>query len=420
VFVLAVVSAVAGGGLMLSAAEAVGSLLVESEPAGASVWVDGRLAGQTPLNVERLAAGVHRVRLVRLGFLEHSRLVTVKAGSRATLRSRLTAPRSQNASGQAALRIVVLDGEGAVNIIRQKTATAPVVEVRDQNDLPVAGVPVTFSISGAGASFGGSSALTVVTNGAGRAAAAGLTPTGSGALQIGISATFQGQTAVAAVAQLNVLTAAQAASASAAAASSGGAAGGGMSGTTLSIVGTAAAAGVVVAAKTLSGKEPAVSAGTYAAPYSGQMSMTFSTFASAGTQVCIHTRTVDGTLTLTLEEPTAGQTRGTAVTTTVQTVVAVSAGCSPANPAVGSRIVDAWNLPVVISGQGITFAGDRPYTSVPFSGGSVSGTRTLTFAGTSANGAVTGTMTLNDVAQGTTQGFPLTWNGSATMPVALR
>ena len=54
------------------------------------MYIDGRLAGETPLTVETLAAGVHRVRLVRLGYLENSRLVTVKAGSRATLRTRLT------------------------------------------------------------------------------------------------------------------------------------------------------------------------------------------------------------------------------------------------------------------------------------------------------------------------------------------
>ena len=98
--------------LQLAASEAVGSLFIESEPAGASVYVDGRLAGETPLTIETLAAGVHRVRLVRLGYLENSRLVTVKAGSRATLRTRLTSPRPQNAPGQAALKIVVLDGEG--------------------------------------------------------------------------------------------------------------------------------------------------------------------------------------------------------------------------------------------------------------------------------------------------------------------
>ena len=37
------------------------------------------------------------------------------------------------------LRIVVLEGEGAVNIIQQKTAVRPLVEVRDSNNLPVPG-----------------------------------------------------------------------------------------------------------------------------------------------------------------------------------------------------------------------------------------------------------------------------------------
>ena len=46
------------------------------------------------------------------------------------------------------LKIVVIEGEAGVNIIRQGTAVAPVIEVRDQNNLPIAGVPVTFTIAG--------------------------------------------------------------------------------------------------------------------------------------------------------------------------------------------------------------------------------------------------------------------------------
>jgi hypothetical protein len=40
---------------------------------------------------------------------------------------------------QPALRIVVIEGEDAVNVIQQKTAVAPVIEVRDRNNLPVPG-----------------------------------------------------------------------------------------------------------------------------------------------------------------------------------------------------------------------------------------------------------------------------------------
>src|SRR5215213_8736649 len=78
------------------------------------------------------------------------------------------------ASQSAALRIVVLAGEDAVNIIQQKTAVAPIVEIRDRNNLPVAGATVTFTLGGQSASFGGLSTLTVTTNAAGQAAAVGL------------------------------------------------------------------------------------------------------------------------------------------------------------------------------------------------------------------------------------------------------
>ena len=120
-----------------------------------------------------------------------------------------------------ALKIVVIEGEDGVNIIQQKTAVAPIVEVRDRNDQPVAGAVVTFAIRSGRATFSGARTLTVTTNAAGRAAVTGLTPTGSGALQISATATFQGQTASAVtISQTNVMTAAQATSA-------GGSAGGG-------------------------------------------------------------------------------------------------------------------------------------------------------------------------------------------------
>jgi hypothetical protein len=152
---------------------------------------------------------------------------------------------------QNGLKIVVVEGEDAVNIIQQKTATAPVVEVRDRNDLPIAGVPVTFSISSGGATFGGAQTLTVVTNAAGRAVAAGLAPTSNGALQIAASAAFQGQTAVATIAQTNVMTAAQAATATAgtaAASSTGaGASSGGLSNVAVAGLAGGAGAGALVA-----------------------------------------------------------------------------------------------------------------------------------------------------------------------------
>ena len=137
----------------------------------------------------------------------------------------------------------MIEGEGAVNIIQQKTAIAPVVEVRDQNNLPVAGAVVRFTIAGGKhATFaGGTQTITVTTNAAGRAAAAAINPLSNGAVQIQVQAAFQGQTAAATIAQTNVMTAAQASQAATTAASGGG---GGLGGGTIAgIAGGVAAAG---------------------------------------------------------------------------------------------------------------------------------------------------------------------------------
>ena len=124
----------------------------------------------------------------------------------------LTAPlAAQSPPTASGLKIVVIEGEAGVNIIQQKTAVKPVIEVRDRNNLPVPGAIVTFSIEGGtAASFGGASTLTVATNAAGQAAVTGMTPATAGAFQIQVSAAFQGQVASATIAQTNVMTAAQA------------------------------------------------------------------------------------------------------------------------------------------------------------------------------------------------------------------
>jgi hypothetical protein len=54
-----------------------GALVIQSEPAGANVYVDGRLAGHTPLQVGSLTPGDHRVRVVKDGYLENARIVSV-------------------------------------------------------------------------------------------------------------------------------------------------------------------------------------------------------------------------------------------------------------------------------------------------------------------------------------------------------
>jgi hypothetical protein len=251
---------------------------------------------------------VHRVRLLRLGYLENSRLLTVKAGGRATLRARLTSPRPQTA-GQAALRIVVLEGEGAVNIIQQKTAVAPVVEVRDRNDQPVAGAIVRFAIRSGRATFSGARTLSVTTDAGGRAVAAGFAPTSTGGLQIGATAAFQGQTAAITIAQTTVTTAAQAAAASSAAGASAGG-GGGLSTTTIGVIAGAAAGGVAVGVKALGGGGT-----TFRGDYSGQIVMI-----STAAQGCTFVETLTGSVTITLDDPSS--TTGTAEVKEQHTITA--------------------------------------------------------------------------------------------------
>ncbi|MGH9721897.1 MAG: carboxypeptidase-like regulatory domain-containing protein [Bryobacteraceae bacterium] len=77
------------------------------------------------------------------------------------------------------IKIVVIEGEGAVNNIRSRMATQPVVEVRDEQDKPIPGAEVVFQLpaAGPGGTFNGwMRTQTVRTNEQGRAASTGLAP----------------------------------------------------------------------------------------------------------------------------------------------------------------------------------------------------------------------------------------------------
>jgi hypothetical protein len=164
---------------------------------------------------------------------------------------------AQQPQPSPSLRIVVLEGEDAVNIVQQKTAVRPVVEVRDSNNLPVAGVVVQFTIArsggGAAAAFAnGQSAVTVTTDAVGRAVSSPLQAIGNGAVRINVQATYQGQVATATVSQTNFATVAEArragrtpTSSSGAGAGAGGASGAGVAaGGTIGTVAGLAAAGL--------------------------------------------------------------------------------------------------------------------------------------------------------------------------------
>jgi hypothetical protein len=158
---------------------------------------------------------------------------------------------------QQALNLVVVQGEGAINNVRQRTARDPIVRVEDQNHKPIAGAVVAFTLptQGAGGAFGGGAQmLSVITNSRGLAIAKGFHPNSlGGPWQMHINASFGAQTATATVAQTNVVAAAAAAGAGGAGAGAATGVAVGISAKVIVIVavaaGAAAAGGAVVATK---------------------------------------------------------------------------------------------------------------------------------------------------------------------------
>jgi hypothetical protein len=67
-------------------------LEVDSRPAGAQVWVDGRLVGTTPLQVSGVGAGSHEVRLELRGYRPWRTSVSVGRGARARVAASLEQP----------------------------------------------------------------------------------------------------------------------------------------------------------------------------------------------------------------------------------------------------------------------------------------------------------------------------------------
>jgi hypothetical protein len=116
--------------------------------------------------------------------------------------------RAQATNGAPALVITILEGEGALNDIHQRTAREPIIEVRDENHKPVAGAAVLFTLpgSGPGGSFAeGAQSFSTVTDSAGRAVAHGLRPnTTSGSYDIHVKVSFNDSAAETNIHQQNV------------------------------------------------------------------------------------------------------------------------------------------------------------------------------------------------------------------------
>ena len=323
------------------------------------------------------------------------------------------------------LKIVVLSGEDAVNIIQKKTAVAPVVEVRDRNDLPVPGVAVTFAVQGGktAAFAGGAPTLTVTTNAAGQAAAAGFHPLASGAVQIHVQAALQGQTAAATIAQSNFLTAAEAASATGAGAAGGAAggssgaagaaagavaagaaaSGGGISATTIGLIG-AGVAGGAVAATQLGKSGGSQDNGVFVGAFAGNIQMDF--------PGCTRVERHSGTLRMEIDTSN-GSLAGSNARIDDGIEAVVSTTCSGGGQP-GTSL--SWGMPTApVTGSLDNLAFAQQVTG-PTTDPSITGTMLFRFAGSATTSAVTGTF--QKTVQLFIPGQP-TVTGTMTVPVTL-
>jgi hypothetical protein len=129
----------------------VGGLTISTDPGDALVFVDGRSAGVTPLQLPAVAAGEHRVRIVKEGYLENARVLTVAAGEPKTLHVTLT----RSAESPAAAQVVAGGGGGGgmskwvwIGLAGAGAATAGLV-LSNRNKPPTPGT-VTVSPTGTG------------------------------------------------------------------------------------------------------------------------------------------------------------------------------------------------------------------------------------------------------------------------------
>ena len=114
-----------------------------------------------------------------------------------------------SSGGPKELHIVILEGEDALNNIRERTAREPIVKVEDENHKPVAGVLILFAAHGsgssAGATFAGATTLSVHTDALGQAVATGFHPNAvGGKYQIDVTATLGSLTTAAVIEEQNV------------------------------------------------------------------------------------------------------------------------------------------------------------------------------------------------------------------------
>ena len=116
------------------------------------------------------------------------------------------------AGAQGPIKLVIQEGQGAINNIQQHRAKEPVVQVTDENGAPIAQASVTFQLpeTGPGGAFADDNKmLTVQTDEKGLAVGRGLHPNQTaGQFQIRVTASYQGAMASAVISQINAAPAA--------------------------------------------------------------------------------------------------------------------------------------------------------------------------------------------------------------------
>ena len=90
------------------------ALSVVSDPVGAAVYIDGVSRGVTPLEIDALDVGEHRVTLLKDNYLENSRIVTLKPGQKESVSVELT----ESAGGRYSMQIGTTSGGAAAASFR--------------------------------------------------------------------------------------------------------------------------------------------------------------------------------------------------------------------------------------------------------------------------------------------------------------
>ncbi len=128
------------------------ALSVVSDPVGAAVYIDGVSRGVTPLEIDALDVGEHRVTLLKDNYLENSRIVTLKPGQKESVSVELT---DSTGARYSSMQIGASSSSGGgsklplILGIAGGGAAAAFFLLRPTNDPPVAGsITVSPNIRG--------------------------------------------------------------------------------------------------------------------------------------------------------------------------------------------------------------------------------------------------------------------------------